>query len=67
MKCYIFFLPYVLLLPNSVLAHLIIFTLTVALWIVIFPQKFCVVYLNLTGYQIKAWNIDLIYILMNEN
>ncbi len=57
-----------------VLAHLIIwmhtnyfFTLTVALWIVIFPQKFCVVYLNLTGYQIKAWNIDLIYILMNEN
>ncbi len=26
-----------------------------------FPQKFCV-YLNLTGYQIKAWNIDLIYI-----
>ncbi len=43
------------------------FTLTVALWIVIFPQKFCVVYLNLTGYQIKAWNIDLIYILMNEN
>ncbi len=31
MKCYIFFLPYVLLLPNSVLAHLIIFTLTVAL------------------------------------
>ncbi len=37
------------------------------LWIVIFPQKFCVVYLNLTGYQIKAWNIDLIYILMNEN
>ncbi len=74
MKCYIFFSPYVLLLPNSVLAHLIIwmhtkifFTLTVALWIVIFPQKFCVVYLNLTGYQIKAWNIDLIYILMNEN
>ncbi len=56
------------------LAHLIIwmhtkmfFTLTVALWIVIFPQKFCVVYLNLTGYQIKAWNIDLIYILMNAN
>ncbi len=43
------------------------FTLTVALWIVIFPQKFCVVYLNVTGYQIKAWNIDLIYILMNEN
>ncbi len=37
----------------------IFFTLTVALWIV--------VYLNLTGYQIKAWNIDLIYILMNEN
>ncbi len=68
-----FFSPYVLLLPNSVLAHLIIwmqtlfFTLTVALWIVFFPQKFCVVYLNLTGYQIKAWNIDLIYILMNEN
>ncbi len=65
---------YDLLLPNSVLAHLIIwmhtknfFTLTVALWIVIFSQKFCVVYLNLTGYQIKAWNIDLIYILMNEN
>ncbi len=61
-------------MPNSVLAHLIIwmhtkffFTLTVALWIVIFPQKFCVVYLYLTGYQIKAWNIDLIYILMNEN
>ncbi len=60
-------------MPNSVLARLIIwmqtlfFTLTVALWIVIFPQKFCVVYLNLTGYQIKAWNIDLIYILMNEN
>ncbi len=55
-------------MPNSVLAHLIIwlhtthfFTLTVALWIVFFSQKFCVVYLNLTGYQIKAWNIDLIY------
>ncbi len=58
MKCYIFFSPYVLLLPNSVLA---------SLGIVFFPQKFCVVYLNLTGYQIKAWNIDLIYILMNEN
>ncbi len=69
-----FFSPYVLLLPNSVLARLIIwmhttffFTLTVALWIVFFPQKFCVVDLNLTGYQIKTWNIDLIYILMNEN
>ncbi len=36
------------------------FTLTVALWIVFFPQKFCVLFLNLTGYQIKAWNIDLI-------
>ncbi len=48
-------------------AYKTFFTLTVALWIVIFPQKFCVVYLNLTGYQIKAWNIDLIYILMNEN
>ncbi len=45
MKCYIFFSPYVLLLPNSVLA---------SLGIVFFPQKFCVVYLNLTGYQIKA-------------
>ncbi len=30
------------------------FTLTVALLIVLFPQKFCVVYLNVTGYQIKA-------------
>ncbi len=28
------------------------------------PQKFCVVYLNLTGYQMKAYNIDFIYILM---
>ncbi len=52
-----FFLPYVLLLPNSVLAHLIIWMHTI----------FFFVYLNLTGYQIKAWNIDLIYILMNEN
>ncbi len=34
---------------------------------VFFPQKFCVVYLNLTGYQMKAYNIDLINILMNEN
>ncbi len=74
MKCNIFFSPYVLLLPNSVLARLIIwiytnifFTLTVALWIVFFPQKFCVVYLNVSGYQIKAWNIDLIYIWMTKN
>ncbi len=43
------------------------FTLTVALLIVFFPQKFCVVYLNVTGYQIKAWNTDLIYIWMNKN
>ncbi len=43
------------------------FTLTVALLIVFFPQKFCVVYLNVTGYQIKAWNIDLIYIWMTKN
>ncbi len=31
------------------------------------PQKFCVVDLNLTGYQMKAYNIDFIYILINEN
>ncbi len=31
------------------------------------PQKFCVAYLNLTGYQMKAYNIDFIYILINEN
>ncbi len=33
----------------------------------LFSQKFCVVYFNLTGYQMKAHNIDLIYIWMNEN
>ncbi len=31
------------------------------------PHKFCVVYLNLSGYQMRAYNIDLIYILINEN
>ncbi len=31
------------------------------------PQKFCVVYINFTGYQMKAWDIDLIYILIDEN
>ncbi len=31
------------------------------------PQKFCVVYLNFTGYQMKAYDIDFIYILINEN
>ncbi len=31
-----------------------LFILTVALWNVFSPQKFCVVYLNFTGYQIKA-------------
>ncbi len=41
--------------------------LQVALWNVFFPQKFCVVCLNFTGYQMKALNIDLIYILINEN
>ncbi len=33
----------------------------------LFSQKFCVVYLHFNGYQMKAYNIDLIYILMNEN
>ncbi len=31
-----------------------VFILTVALWKVFFPQKFCDVYLNFTGYQMKA-------------
>ncbi len=31
------------------------------------PQKFCVVYIHFTGYQMKAYHIDLIYILINEN
>ncbi len=31
-----------------------LFILTVALWTVFSPQKFCVVYLNFTGYQMKA-------------
>ncbi len=30
------------------------------------PQKLCVVYLNCTGYQMKAENIDLINILINK-
>ncbi len=33
---------------------LFVFILTVALWIFFPPQKCCVVYLNLTGYQMKA-------------
>ncbi len=33
---------------------LFLFILTVALWNVFSPQKFCVVYLNFTGYQMKA-------------
>ncbi len=31
------------------------------------PQKFCVVYIHLTGYQMKVEHIGLIYILINEN
>ncbi len=31
-----------------------VFILTVALWLFFFSLKFCVVYLNLTGYQMKA-------------
>ncbi len=31
------------------------------------PQKFCVVYINVTGYEMKAKHIDLIHILVNEN
>ncbi len=31
------------------------------------PQKLCVVYLNCTGYQMKAEKIDLINILINKN
>ncbi len=31
-----------------------LFILTVALWFFFPPQKFCVVYLNFTGYQMKA-------------
>ncbi len=31
-----------------------LFILTVALWNVFAPQKLCVVYLNFTGYQMKA-------------
>ncbi len=45
----------------------IIFILTVTLLNVFPPQKLFVVYLNFTGYQMKALNIDLIYILINEN
>ncbi len=44
-----------------------VFILTVALWNVFPPQKLCVVYLNCTGYQMKAEHIDLINILINEN
>ncbi len=33
---------------------LFLFILTVALWNVFSPQKLCVVYLNFTGYQMKA-------------
>ncbi len=60
---YFIFSPYVLLLPNSVFSmsnylnayKLFLFILTVALLNVFFPpQKFCVVYLNFTGYQMKA-------------
>ncbi len=44
-----------------------VFILTVDLWNVFSPQKFCVVYLNFTGYQMKAYNFYLIYTLINEN
>ncbi len=33
----------------------------------IFPLRNNIVYLNFTGYQMKAYNIDLIFILINEN
>ncbi len=45
-----------------------IFILPVASWNDFFPpQKFCVVYIHFTAYQMKAYHIDLIYILINEN
>ncbi len=61
-EMFYFFSPYVLLLPNSVFSmsnylnayKQFLFILTVALWNVFPPQKFCVVYLNFTGYQMKA-------------
>ncbi len=61
MKCYIFFLTLCFIVAKFCFSSsdylnpykIFFFTLTVALLILI-PQKFCVVYLNLTGYQIKA-------------
>ncbi len=44
-----------------------LFILTIAIWKFFSPQRFCVVYLHFTGYQMKACNVDLIYILINEN
>ncbi len=80
MKCFIFFSPYLLLLPNSLLYHVKYLNAKIIKYHILFkflkkslmnfyffPQKFYFVYLNLSGYKMNAWHISCIYLLIIEN